>query len=305
MGNILVVGSINMDVVIKLDHIPSIGETILTNTINNYNGGKGANQAVAASKLGGNVFMIGKLGNDSYGSKLYENLKANNVNVDGIEFEKSMPSGTAYIYVDGEGKNTIVVVPGANQAVDREQIDRHKYLFDKAEYCLIQLEIPLDTVAYTIEICHKRGIKVILNPAPANKLSDEVLSKVYMITPNESELNILTGLSTDTQNEINLAAKKLTNKGIANVVTTLGEKGCFYANNHESRAFNAIKVEAKDTTAAGDSFTAALAVALSEDKNIEEAINFATHVSAMVVTKEGAQTSLPLRDDVEKFMITN
>ncbi|SKC83563.1 ribokinase [Maledivibacter halophilus] len=302
MKNILVIGSINMDMVIRVSHIPAVGETILAKDVKSFGGGKGANQAIAAARLDGNVSMIGRVGNDEYGKQSLENLKSSGVNVEGIEIDDNTQTGTAYIYVSDKGENNIVVYAGANEKLSVEQVKRFNYLFDSAEFCVIQLEIPLNVVEFVINLCNKKGVKVIFNPAPACDLSEDVLKNTYILTPNETELAILTGQKTDTISNIESASYKMMERGVENIITTIGDKGSFFVNKGIKQLHEAIKVDSIDTTAAGDSFTGALAVALAEEKEIGEAINFATHVAAITVTKEGAQTSLPMRKEVEEIM---
>ncbi|ADL69224.1 ribokinase [Thermoanaerobacterium thermosaccharolyticum] len=302
MKNILVVGSINMDIVIKVEHIPKIGETVIAKEVNYSFGGKGANQAVAIAKLGGNVTMIGRVGDDNFGKELIENLDKQKVKPSGIEIDKTEKTGMAFIYVSDKGENNISVNQGANKKLDVEQINRHLDLFDAAEICVLQLEIPIETVKYAIEICNKKNIKVILNPAPARKIPEEILKNIYILTPNESELSILTKKNVKTIEDINNASEILLESGVQNIITTLGEKGCFLKNKNDSLHFAAVQVDAIDTTAAGDSFTGAISIALNNGKSIKEAIEFATYVSALTVTKEGTQDSLPDKLEVEKFI---
>lgn len=302
MKNILVVGSINMDIVIRVEHIPKIGETVIAKEVNYSFGGKGANQAVAIAKLGGNVTMIGRVGDDNFGKELVENLDKHKVKIDGVEIDKTEKTGMAFIYVSDKGENNISVNQGANKKLNVEQINRHLDLFDAADICVLQLEIPIETVKYVIEICNKKNIEVILNPAPAREIPEEMLNKIYILTPNESELSILTKKDIKVIEDIDNASEILLKSGVQNIITTLGEKGCFLKNKNESLLFAAIKVNAIDTTAAGDSFTGAISIALNNGKSIKEAIEYATYVSALTVTKEGAQGSLPDKLDVEKFI---
>lgn len=297
MKKIVVVGSINMDVVIRVPHIPVVGETILAQGQSLYGGGKGANQAIAASRLGGNVYMIGCLGNDAYGQKLHQELINSGVSVEGIEFDPKTPTGTAFIYVSDQGDNNIVVNPGANSQVDKNQIDRYESLFDDADYCIIQMEIPIDTVEYVIDLCKKKGIKVMLNPAPAHKLKDEVFRDLYMILPNETELEILCGGN----GSLEEMAESLHKKGVENVIVTLGEKGCMLVNNEGIKHFPAPPFAPVDTTAAGDSFVAGITVGLSEGMGLEKAIKFASYVAGVTISKEGAQASLPDRKTVDSY----
>ncbi|WZL74179.1 ribokinase [Clostridiaceae bacterium 35-E11] len=302
MKQILVVGSINMDMVIRVPHIPAVGETILAKDIKRFGGGKGANQAIAAAKLGGDVHMIGRVGKDEHGEQCYENLKNSGVHVEGIEFDDDTPTGTAYIYVSDKGENNIVVYPGANNKLNIDQIKRFEHLFNIAAFCVVQLEIPLEVVNFVVDLCRQKGVKVIFNPAPACNLNDDLLKNTYILTPNETELTILTGEKADTIEEMEMASHKILERGVQNIIVTIGEKGSLLINKDKKQLHKAVKVAPIDTTAAGDSFTGALAVALAEEQEINKAINFATHVAGITVTKEGAQSSLPTREVVEDFM---
>ncbi|WKV10098.1 ribokinase [Thermoanaerobacterium sp. CMT5567-10] len=302
MNNILVVGSINMDIVARVEHIPQIGETVIAREVKYFYGGKGANQAVSIAKLKGNVIMIGRVGNDGYGKDIIENLKKHNVKIDGIEVDNQKKTGTAFIYVSDKGENNIVVNQGANKNLDVEQIKRHVSLFENVKFCILQLEIPIETIKYVVEICNKRNIKIILNPAPAREIPEAILNKIYILTPNKTELSILTNKIIKTQEDVDNASIMLIDKGVENVITTLGDEGCYFKNRFESCYFPAIKVKPVDTTGAGDSFNGALSAALCDDINIKKAIEFATYVSALTVTKEGAQSSFPDKIEVNKFI---
>ncbi|NLZ54215.1 MAG: ribokinase [Thermoanaerobacteraceae bacterium] len=299
MKKVVVVGSINMDVVIRVPHIPAVGETVLAKGLNLFGGGKGANQAIAASRLGGNVSMIGRLGDDAYGKKLIKALTESGVNVKAVEIDSEFPTGTAYIYVSDKGDNNIVVNPGANSKVDKNQIKRHMYLFEDADYCIIQMEIPIDTVEYVISLCKEKNIKVMLNPAPAHNISDEALQNLYMMLPNETELAILCNNS----GNLEKMAEHLYSKGVKNVLVTLGEKGCMLVNHEGIKRFPAPPFTPVDTTAAGDSFVAGMTVGLSEGMNFEKAIKFASYVAGITISKEGAQASLPNRKAVDSYFL--
>ncbi len=295
MKKIVVVGSINMDVVIRVPHIPTIGETVLAKGQQLYGGGKGANQAIAASRLGGNVYMVGRLGDDAYGKKLYNELVNNNVKAKAVEYDTNFPTGTAYIYVSDKGDNTIVVNQGANGKLDIEQIKRYEFILQDADYCVLQMEIPINTIEYVIDYCKKKKIKVILNPAPAHLLSDETLEGIYMILPNETELAILCNNS----GTIEDMAKSLHKKGIENVIVTLGGNGSLLVNEKATKHFPAMSFPVVDTTAAGDAFVGAVTVGLSEGMDLEKAIKFATCAAGITVSREGAQASLPDRKMVK------
>lgn len=305
MKNLLVVGSINMDVVVSVPHIPQPGETILACDVKKYCGGKGANQALAAARLGGDVCIIGKLGNDEHGKILTKNLTDNNVSIKGLMIDNESVSGTAYIYVDDAGQNSITVCQGANKKLTTEDIIKNEGLFDNAEFCIIQLEIPIEVVNFTVDLCWRKGIKVILNPAPAQRLSDDILKKTYIITPNETELSILSTNTIKSIEDIEYGSKLLLDKGVKNVITTIGDKGSYLVNSNCSRLFKAVKVKAVDTTGAGDCYTGALSVSLNKGSSIEDAIKFASFASTLSVTKKGAQSSLPYINEVEKFMQKN
>lgn len=297
MKKIVVVGSINMDVVIRVPHIPAVGETVLASSQSLYGGGKGANQAIAASRLGGSVYMIGRLGDDAYGNKLRSALTESGVNARGVEFDSEAPTGTAYIYVSDKGENNIVVNPGANGKVDIDQIKRYEQLFEGAEYCVIQMEIPIDTVEYVIALCKEKNIKVMLNPAPAHLLNDEAFKDLYMLLPNETELAILC----EDNGNLEEMAENLHEAGIHNVIVTLGEKGCMLVNDDGVKHFPAPPFSPVDTTAAGDSFVAGITVGLSEGMDLEKAIRFASYAAGVTISKEGAQASLPDRKTVDSY----
>lgn len=284
-----------MDYTSIVQELPKKGETILSNDFTNSSGGKGANQAVAAKRLGGDVSLIGAVGKDIAGTNLTKSLKLEGINVDNIK-SVDLPTGNAIITVDKNGDNTIVVYSGANFQVDEKLVDSCQALIKESEFVILQLEIPMETVLYSAKLAKKYGKKVILNPAPANELPKEIFKYIDYITPNETELFELTGAD-----NVKSASRELINKGVKNVVVTLGEKGCYYLGERELEV-ESFKVKSMDTTAAGDSFNGALAVALGEGKTIEEALRFANAVGALTTTKIGAQTSLPNRQELEEFL---
>lgn len=299
MKTIVVVGSINMDVVIRVPHIPAVGETVLAKGLSLFGGGKGANQAIAAGRLGGNISMIGRVGDDAYGKRLINALTESGVSVEGVEFDPEFPTGTAYIYVSDRGENNIVVNPGANSKVDKEQVNRYLHLFEGADYCIVQMEIPIETVEYVIGLCKEKNIKVMLNPAPAQSISDEALKDLYMMLPNETELTIL-GASSGTLEKM---AEDLYSKGVKNVLVTLGEKGCMLINHEGIKRFPAPPFSPVDTTAAGDSFVAGITIGLSEGMDLERAIKFASYAAGITISREGAQASLPTRQEVDSYFL--
>ena len=300
MKNICVIGSLNMDLVVNVDKMPKPGQTIIGSNFKEVPGGKGANQAVAMARLNGNVSMIGKVGEDGFGQTLINALKNDKVDTTYIKTTKGA-TGVALITVDNNAQNSIVVSPGANFEVKEEDIDNNIEAIKNSDIVVLQLETPLNTIKYSLKKSKELNKYTILNPAPALKLDDEIIKNVDLLTPNETELEIISGVSIETEEDIQKAAQIMIEKGVKELIVTLGSKGSLYINKEKSIFKKAYKVEAVDTTAAGDSYTAALAVALSKDKNIEEAMDFASKVGALSVLKEGAQSSLPTLEDVENF----
>ena len=300
MKNICVIGSLNMDLVVNVDKMPKPGQTIIGSNFKEVPGGKGANQAVAMARLNGNVSMIGKVGEDGFGQTLINSLKNDKVDTTYIKTTKGA-TGVALITVDNNAQNSIVVSPGANFEVKEEDIDNNIEAIKNSDIVVLQLETPLNTIKYALKKSKELNKYTILNPAPALKLDDEIIKNVDLLTPNETELEIISGVNIETEEDIQKAAQIMIEKGVKELIVTLGSKGSLYINKEKSIFKKAYKVEAVDTTAAGDSYTAALAVALSKDKNIKEAMDFASKVGALSVLKEGAQSSLPTLEDVENF----
>jgi ribokinase len=299
---ITVIGSLNMDLVTYVTRLPQIGETIIGQDFKQIPGGKGANQTDAIAKLRVPVRMLGGVGADAMGETLLTSLRQDGVDISQIEQFEDCSTGIATITVDGVGNNCIVVTPGANYRFLAENVQRMKTVIDASDIVVTQLEIPVETVRYSLELAKKLGKTTILNPAPACALDDALLSRVDLLIPNETELEFLSGDPLHTEADIVAAARRLIDRGVKEVIVTLGEKGCIYVNFEGSRSFKAYQVDVVDTTAAGDSFIGGLAVALSEGKGIEAAISFAMAVAALAVTKKGAQSSLPYRDEVEEFL---
>lgn len=302
MSKITVIGSLNMDLVVTSPKVPVMGETILGSGFMTAPGGKGANQAVAAAKLGGQVSMIGCLGNDIFGRDLYKNLSDNNVNTATVKTIADVATGIAMIVVK-DGNNFIIVDPGANSLLSPQIVREHEKIIIESSIVMIQLEIPLETVEKAIDIAKRGRAKVLLNPAPGRKLSDELLAKVDILTPNETEAEIITGICINSVEEAGKAINLLTAKGVPQVIITMGGNGVVYNNGREIIHKTVPKVKVVDTTAAGDSFSGAVAVALSQGKTIDEAVDFGNVVGTLTVTKKGAQTSLPTLEDVENFKI--
>lgn len=303
MKKILVIGSMNMDFVAGVSHIPTLGETVLADNFELVPGGKGANQSYAIGKMHGNVAMLGMVGQDTYGERLCENLKSVGVDVTRVRKLSGVSTGIAVIGVIPEGDNSILVIPGANAYVDKSYVMENMDLFDSSDIIVVQLEIPLETVMYVVKEARKRGKTVILDPAPAiSDLPDELFSCVDVIKPNETELAILVQ---DFSSEENLCANAelLQRKGVKNIVVTLGGEGSYLLkeDHTEKRLYADKTVHVVDTTAAGDSYVAGLAVALSRGDSLDEAVELASRVSNIVVTRKGAQTSIPSFEELTKM----
>ncbi|MDP2334937.1 MAG: ribokinase [Bacteroidota bacterium] len=295
---ILVVGSSNTDMVIMTDHFPSPGETVLGGRFLINAGGKGANQAVAAARLGGKVTFVGKIGNDIFGKQAVQQLESEGIQVDFVTIDPENPSGVALITVDSKGENSIVVASGSNGTLSPSDFDQAIAELDETEFVLVQLEIPIPTVEYISRQATQKQKKVVLNPAPATKLSDELLKNLYLITPNETEAELLTGIKVTDEESALKAATVLHDHGVEIVIITMGATGAFLLANGKSEIIKAPKVEAVDTTAAGDTFNGALVVALAEGKTIQEAIAFANKAASISVTRIGAQSSVPFRKEL-------
>ena len=297
---ILVIGSLNMDLSIDLAKMPVTGETILGRGIAYKAGGKGANQACAAGKLGGRVRMLGCVGQDEFGQKLVKSLSESGVETDYIKESRDLPTGTAVIYVDDNGDNSIVVIPGANMACDIEYLKEQDEQFHWCDYVVLQMEIPYEAVWYSVKRAKELGKMVILNPAPApDEIPEEILSLVDYLTPNEAEIIALNGKSKD---DIREGVEKLLSRGVSNVIATLGDRGALLVNRYGETFYPARKVVSVDTTAAGDCFNGAMVAALAEGQSEAEAILFANIASSIAVTRKGAQESLPIREEVAVIM---
>ena len=297
MSKIVIIGSSNVDLTVRTSHIPSKGETIFGAAPQTAFGGKGANQAVAVSRLGGDVSFITKIGTDSYGNMMAENLVKEGMSADTVIRDSETPSGVAWICVDDNGDNSIIVMPGANCTMTKEDIVPFLPLIKEADYLLMQLETPLEVVEHVASIAYENGVKVVLNPAPAQPLSDDLLSKTYLLTPNEKECRLLCG--ENASDDVRTNAEFLLAKGVKNIIVTLGEKGSLLCNASGQAEVPAVKVNAVDTVAAGDTYNGALVVALSEGKTMTEAMAFATKASAIAVTRFGAQPSVPYRSEIK------
>ena len=298
MKKIVVVGSANTDMVVKAATLPLPGETLLGGTFFMNAGGKGANQAVAAARLGGNVTLIAKVGNDIFGKQTIEGLQKENINTDFVFTDDTAPSGIALIMVNEEGENCIVVAPGANANLLPTDIETVNAI-NEAAIILMQLEIPLATIEAVAIMAKATNQQVIINPAPAQPLSDELLNGLFLITPNETEATLLTGVTVTNQATASKAADIFFNRGVQNVIITLGKQGDYFKNRNEQFKVAAPVVQAKDTTAAGDTFSGALTVGLTENMDWQQAIQFAVTAASISVTRLGAQASVPFRSEID------
>lgn len=300
MKKIVVVGSLNMDLVTQTERIPAIGETLTGVAFTTVCGGKGANQAFATAKLGGDVTMLGCIGDDAFGTELKRNLEEQGVDCANIKVCKDMTSGTASIIVS-QGDNSIIIIPGANGEVSVAYMEENLERLKEAAFIILQLEIPVETVEYIVDYAAKEGIPVMLNPAPAQELPKELLGKVTYLIVNETECEFYTGEKVCSINDAVEGVKRLRGKGVAHAIVTMGSQGAVFDFKDEIYHEPAKKVNAVDSTAAGDTFIGALAVALIEGRDIKEAVHFATKASAITVTRVGAQNSIPSREEVRNF----
>lgn len=299
-SDIYIIGSSNTDMVIKSNSIPKPGETIIGGDFYSFQGGKGANQAVAASKLGGKVIFICKVGDDSLGNKSIKEYESHGINTEYICVEKDEHTGVALIMVDKEGENLISVASGANSKLKIKDIAFIEKKLKPNDLVLIQLEIPLEVVEFIISLCYRLRIKLILNPAPFQKIDDDYLKCIHTITPNMIEAESLTGIKVFDIDSSRVAAHKLIDKGIKNVFITMGNKGVFYITEDREGHILPKKVKAIDSTAAGDTFNGALAAALSFGMKIFDSVEFANSAASISVTKMGAQDSIPYINELEK-----
>jgi ribokinase len=299
-NNILVIGSLNVDLVVRAPRFPAPGETIHGEDLVTFPGGKGANQAVAVARLGARVSMVGRVGNDTFGATLIDNLKQNHVNVKQIISDEVTPTGAAVIIVDSQGQNSIVLSPGANAKVIPNDIKPEA--FANTSLLLVQFEIPIETVVHSANLAREKGLRILLNPAPAYTLPDELIVAADFILPNESELGLLTGRTLGDLTSIEAASRSLIARGARNIIVTLGANGALIVNKDGAKHIHAYKVKVVDTTAAGDAFVGGLAVGLSNGKSLEDAVKYACACGALAATKFGAQPSLPLTEDVEIFL---
>ena len=298
MGKIVVIGSANTDLVINTSRIPEPGETVLGGRFMMAAGGKGANQAVAAQRLGADVTFVACVGDDLFGKDSLDGYSREGMNTSLVSVKGGVPSGVASIFVDADAENVIVVAPGANSELGKAEIEAAEKEIEKADFVLMQLETPMETVEYAAARAFEAGTRIVLNPAPAAELSDALLSRLWLITPNRTEAQLITGLPVTNEEEAAAAAESLVAKGVKNVVITLGSKGAYVLSEDFRGVVPANPVKAVDTTAAGDTFNGALCVALSEGRGLPDACRFAAKASAISVTRAGAQPSIPYRNEI-------
>ena len=305
-ARIVVVGSSNIDMVVKSDTIPQAGETVLGGDFVMVPGGKGANQAVCAARLGADVKLVARIGDDVFGETSLENFRAVGVDTTFVTKDPTAPSGVALIVVDRGGENAIVVAPGANHALTPADVDRARQAIADADAVVLQLEIPPETVAHTIDLAHSLGVKIVLNPAPMRPISTDLLRKVDVLVPNQHEAAGLLGKTGGGADlDARSAASALLALGVGSVVITLGAQGAYAAGPSTAEHIEPMKVKAVDTTAAGDAFTASLACGIAEGGDLIASARFAARVAAIAVTRMGAQPSMPSREEVDSHTFGN
>ena len=298
MKKIIVIGSSNVDMVVRTSHLPAPGETILGGEFFMNQGGKGANQAVAIKRLGGNLIFMAKLGNDVLGRQSVGYFKKEGIDTRYIDLDEDSASGVALISVDDHAENSIVVASGANMLLNEQDVDKMLEEMCEGDILLMQLEIPLQTVEYAARKAFGKGVKVVLNPAPARSLPKELFRHLYMVTPNRIEAEMLTGIKIANDADVEKVAEEICAMGVKNVIITLGSKGCLIREEGVSYRIDAFKVEPVDTTAAGDTFNGALCVGLSEGMDLKQAAVMASKASSIAVTRMGAQSSIPYREEL-------
>lgn len=301
-GNLVVLGSINADHILNLETFPTPGETVTGNQYQVAFGGKGANQAVAAGRSGANIAFIACTGDDDTGERVRKQLASDNIDIAPVSVVAGESTGVALIFVNAEGENVIGIHAGANAALTTERVEAQRGIIAGAEALLMQLESPVESVLAAAKIAHENHTSVLLNPAPARVLSDELLALVDIITPNETEAEKLTGIRVENDDDAARAALALHEKDIGTVIITLGSRGVWASVNGEGRRVPGFKVKAIDTIAAGDTFNGALVTALLEGKAMDDAIRFAHAAAAIAVTRKGAQPSVPWRKEIDEFL---
>jgi len=301
-NKIVVVGSSNTDMIAKLPRLPKPGETIGEGAFSTAAGGKGANQAVAAARANASVSLVARVGDDSFGEQAVAGFVGDGIDVQHVSRDPTAPSGVALIFVDDKGENSIAVAPGANAALRPEDVEAAEDTVGAAQVVVLQLETPLDSVERAAEIACKHNARVILNPAPAQPLSDAILGHVSILTPNETEAELLTGVPVEDDEGAEKAARALVARGVETVILTLGSRGAFVFDSGSGQMVPGFEVDAVDTTAAGDVFNGTLAVGLAEGMPLVEAVRFANAAAALSVTRLGAQPSAPKRSEIDSFL---
>ncbi|HSR67365.1 MAG TPA: ribokinase [Acidobacteriota bacterium] len=300
-ARIVVVGSSNTDLIVQTERIPAPGETVMGGHLTTAAGGKGANQAVAAARLGAQVTFVARLGADDFGKQALRKLEDEGIDCSHVQLDPGLPSGAALIIVEKGGQNAIAVAPGANSELSPGDVDRAGGKLGRAQALLLQLEVPMETVRHAAALGRREGLIVILNPAPAQRLEPELLGQLSVLTPNESEAEILSGLKVEDESSARRAARRMREMGASSVVITLGDKGAYLLSEDQAMLIPAPKVNAVDATAAGDAFNGALACALADGLPLSEAVSRANIAGAFSVTRLGAQPSLPTRRELEGF----
>jgi ribokinase len=302
---IVVAGSSNTDMIVKTPRIPGPGETILGGVFSMAAGGKGANQAVAAARAGGKVAFIACVGRDLFGDKALEGLSRDGIDISCVVRHETAPSGVALIIVNDDGENSIAVAPGANGNLLPSDLERFRSVIESASILVIQLEIPLESVKAAVEIASRNGVTVILNPAPAAPVPPEILRRVDFLTPNEHETRVLTGIEVGDESTARSAAATLADQGVKTVIITMGSRGAYVAGGVHEELVPGFSVRAVDTTGAGDVFNGSLAVALAEGSPLRDAVRFANAAAALSVTRLGAQPSIPVRKEIDRFLLAD
>lgn len=301
-AGVVVIGSMTVDVTAKANLLPRRGETILGEEFTLVSGGKGSNQAAMASRMGVNTWMVGCVGQDAFQNVVLDSLNDHGVNADFVDKLEGQKTGVAHIRVDGSGNNDIVIVPMANNQTNPERVDHFFASNPAVNTALLQLEIPVPTVVYAARVAKEKGLTVIFDPAPAAPFPDELYKYVDIVTPNETEATILTGIEITDIDTAKAAARILLEKGVKLAIITLAEKGVLIANEASTQHLPAFNVGVIDTTAAGDAFTGTLGACISEGKTIEDSVEYAMAAGALTVTKIGAQPSLPTKEEVRALM---
>jgi ribokinase len=302
---IVVIGSSNVDLLMKMDHLPEKGETVTDAVFMQVYGGKGANQAVAAARAGGNVAFVNCVGEDAYTPQMVQNYKNDGIDTRFVFQEKDIASGHALIMIGGEGMNYLSVAPGANYKLTPKKIDEALPVFDEAAMIVMQYEIQEETIKYVIDLANRKNIPVLWNCAPARAFDLSYIPKINILVLNEVEAGFLAEMTVETEADAEKAAQKLVDSGVEKVIITLGSKGAFVVTKNEKVSVASFKVEAIDTTAAGDTFCGAFAVALVEGKSLKDALQFASAAAAISVTRMGAQPSAPTRKEIDEFLKKN